>query len=239
MEKILLILESDDMQKALGDTLAQYEVCTCTADNAVDTLAHFQPNALVLDLFLPGTDGFVLLESCRQLLPPVILLLTILDTDYVRKRAPQLGVGFIIQKPCATEYIAGHLTSMLETHRLPEFPDNEALAESVLNLFHLHAKERATSVLRHAIVIRAKDPDCLLTKDIYGNVCVKYGASTDAVDQAIRRCLRNAWLNRFRHPTGWALFFPDYDTCPSNWVFISTLATYLRKKYPSRFRKGS
>lgn len=93
--------------------------------------------------------------------------------------------------------------------------------------------------LCHAIVMRAEDPDCLLTKEIYAEVCKNYGTSTDGVDQAIRRCLRNAWLNRHKHPAAWEQFFPGYDRCPSNGVFIATLAAYLRKKYPSRFRKGS
>ena len=239
MAKILLILESDMMQKSLTEALGNQEVCVCHADEAADTLTQFHPDALILDLFLPETDGFVLLETCKNLLPPSILLLTVLDSDYVRTKAARLGVDFVIRKPCSVDYIVRHLTDMLLIQQFPDSPDNETLVDHLLSQFHIHVKERVLKALRNAIIMGAEDPDCLLTKDIYGNVCVTYGASTDAVDQAIRRCLRNAWLNRFRHPTGWALFFPDYDTCPSNWVFISTLATYLRKKYPSRFRKGS
>lgn len=239
MEKVLLILESDVMQKSLSEALTNQEVRICHAGEAAETLAQFQPDALILDLFLPETDGFVLMEACKALLPPVILLLTVLDSDYVRIKAAQLGADFVIRKPCTMDYIVRHLTDMLLIHRLPDFPDNEALAEHLLSQFHIHTKERVLKALRNAIVIGAEDPDCLLTKDIYQGVRLEYGATTDAVDQAIRRGLRNAWHNRFKHPSGWELFFPGYDACPSNGVFISTLAAYLRKKYPSRFRKGS
>lgn len=239
MAKILLVLESDMMQKSLSEALTNHEICTCPADEAADVLAQFQPDALILDLFLPGIDGFILMENCKVLLPPVILMLSVLDSDYIRKKAAQSGADFVIQKPCAIDYIVRHLTDMLLIRQFPAFSDDEALVDHLLSQFHIHAKERVIKSLRNAILLGAADPNCLLTKDIYSEVRLEYGASTDAVDQAIRRCLRNAWLNRFKHTAGWDLFFPGYKTCPSNGVFISTLSAHLRKKYPSRFRKGS
>lgn len=239
MEKILLILESDTMCKALSEALINYEVCTCKADSFSETLAQFHPDALILDLFLPGSDGFTLMEDHSALLPSAILLLSVLDSDYVQKRAAQLGVDFIIRKPCSVDDIVRHLADILMSRQFPDFPDNETLVDHLLSQFHLHTKERILTALRKIIILGAEDPDCLLTKDLYTTVCPKYGASIDAVDQAIRRCLRNAWLNRHKHSAAWELFFPDYDTCPSNGVFIATLAAFLRKKYPSRFRKGS
>ena len=92
MEKILLILESDTMCKALSEALINYEVCACNADKAPETFMRFCPDALILDLFLPGIDGFTLMEGNNALLPTAILLLSVLDSDYVRKRAAQLGV---------------------------------------------------------------------------------------------------------------------------------------------------
>ena len=239
MEKILLILESDSMCKALSESLINYEVCSCKAEEAPETLVEFRPDALILDLFLPATDGFTLLEDHSTLLPPTILLLSVLDSDYIQKRAAQLGVDFIIRKPCSVDYIVRHLADILMSRQFPDFPDNETLVDHLLSQFHLHTKERVLTALRKVIILGATDPDCLLTKDLYTKVCTEYGASTDAVDQAIRRCLRKAWGSHHKHPTAWELFFPGYDTCPSNGVFIATLAAFLRKKYPSRFRKGS
>ena len=239
MEKVLLILESETMCKALSEALINYEVYSCKVDAVSEVLAEFCPDALILDLFLPGNDGFTLMEDCNALLPPAILLLSVLNSDYVQKRAAQLGVDFIIQKPCPVDYIVRHLADILIARQFSDFPDNEALTDHLLSQFHLHTKERVLNALRKIIILGAEDPDCLLTKDMYAKVCPEYGASTDAVDQAIRRCLRNAWLNRHKHPVAWELFFPGYEACPSNGVFIAILAAFLRKKYPSRFRKGS
>lgn len=239
MEKVLLILESDVTQKLLTDAIPGYEVRACNADQAAAALAQFHPDALILDLFLPGTDGFSLMEDLQSLLPPVVLLLTILDSDYVRKRAAHLGAGFVIQKPCTTEYIVKHLTDMLLTNQIPDSSDNGATVDYMLNQFSIRAKPRVLQALSRAILMRAEHPNHFLTKNIYPEICREYGASSDAVDQAIRRALRNAWDSQAGKSAFWDQVFPGCTECPSNDAFISTVALFLRKKYPSRFRKGS
>lgn len=237
MEKILLILESDALWKPLSEALSCYEVHTCHAGEAAKILLQLQPDALILDLFLPGTDGFALMEDCRALLPPVVLLLTVLDSDYVLQKAADLGTGFVIRKPCTTEYIARHLTEMLRIHQFPNFRDNHTIAEHLLNQFHLCTKSRILTTLSKAILISAENPDCSLTKVIYPAICREYGGSALAVDQAFRRALRNAWDNPCA-AAAWKQFFPGRTHCPPNGIFISTLANHLRKKFPSRFREG-
>lgn len=100
MEKVLLVLESDITAKLVMEALSGYDVRICTADESESTLMQFRPDALVLDLFLPGIDGFSVLECCRESLPPVVLPLAVLVTDYIQKKAAQLGAGFVIPKPC-------------------------------------------------------------------------------------------------------------------------------------------
>ena len=234
MEKILLILESEEFASALAEALAPYRVCACSPEEAGDVLAQFQPDALILDLFLPGSDGFVLMADCAPL-PPAVLLLSPLDSDYVRKQAAQLGVDFLIRKPCTVEYILRHLTDILLARQYPSLPDNETLTEELLRQFHIRPKERVRTALIRAILLCAADPDCLLTKDVYSKICKEYGAGTDAVDQAFRRCLRKGWEDRNRGAAGWELLFPEYGSCPSNGKFIGEAASYLRKKYPFRF----
>ena len=168
MAKVLLILESDVMQKLLSEVLPDYEISTYHPDEAANILKQSQQDTLVLDT-----------------------------------------------------------------------QDNAELVTNLLDAFCIQTKERVIQALGQGILLAAEDPDCLLTKDIYSKVCKKYGTTTDGVDQTIRRALRNAWCNRHKHPAAWEQFFPEYDSCPSNGVFISALAAYLRKKYPSRFRKGA
>jgi CheY-like chemotaxis protein len=239
MERILLILESDVTQELLTTALSGYEVRSCSADEASIVLNLFQPDALVLDLFLPGTDGFTLLENCQALLPPVVLPLSVLVTEYVQWKAASLGAGFVLPKPCSVDHIVNRLTDMLLFQRIPEQPDNSTVIDDFLGQFPLHGKPRLLSALCAAILMTIQDPDCLLTKDIYPVLCKAYGSSPDALDQAIRRLLRNAWKQREQYAAVWNTVFPGCTSCPSNGEFIIAAALFLRKKYPSRFRKGS
>lgn len=235
MEKVLLILDSEDTRKLLTEALTDYEVAACSAGESAAVLAQFRPDALILDLFLPGTDGLSILENCRELLPPVVLPLTVLVSDYIRQKAAQLGAGFVIQKPCSIDYIVKRLTDMLLLQRVPQLPDDTDAVDRILNRFQLHGKPRVLAALRTAILIALRDPDCPLTKEIYPVLCKEYGSSENAVDQAIRRMLQKTWEQRGTNAAIWEALFPGYTECPGNGDFISTLANYLRTRYPSRF----
>ena len=239
MKKVLLLLESDNIRKQLIESLTTYQVFTCGPKDAAEVLVKIRPDALVLDLFLPGSDGLAVLESCQSILPPVVLPLSVLITDYIQLKTAQLGAGFVIRKPCSVEYIVSRLEDMLSIQDAPELPDSSRIVDQFLSAFQLHVKPRVQSLLRTAILMTLRDPNCLLTKEIYPALCREYGASQDAVDQAIRRMLRKAWAHKDDNSAVWEEVFPGYIKCPSNGQFISTSALYLRKKYPSRFRKGS
>ena len=168
MEKVLLILESEDLQKRLKETLSNYQVEICSAQEAENMLTLLQPDALVLDLL-----------------------------------------------------------------------DDETIVESLLMRFQMHGKPRVLTILRTAVLMAFRDPDYMLTKDIYPVLTKEYGGNADAVDQAIRRMLRSSWNHRAENSDVWEMILRNCDRCPTNGEFITAAALYLRKKYPSRFRKGS
>lgn len=235
MDKVLLLLESDITEELLRSALADYEVHVCCADKAAPVLAQLRPDALVLDLFLSGTDGLTILERCQQILPPVVLAISPLITDYIQNKAAQLGVGFVILKPATAGYIAARLTDMLMLKKFPELPVGGDIINNLLDRFRIRAKPRVLSALRAGILMSIRDPECLLTKEIYPTLCVAYGCTDGAVDQAIRCAIHNAWKLREKNPAVWESFFPDYTECPTNGDFISTLANFLRRNYPTRF----
>ena len=165
-------------------------------------------------------------------------VLLILEAEVMQKLLSQALPNYEIT-PCHPGEAADILRQSQQNALVLEVPDKNILVKNLLDQFHLRAKNRVVRALCHGILLAAEDPDCLLTKDIYSQICREYGTTTDGVDQAIRRALRNTWDSRDRHAAVWELFFPGCGNCPSNGVFIATLAAFLRKKYPSRFRKGS
>jgi DNA-binding response OmpR family regulator len=89
----------DVVARYLGD--AGYRVdLAADGEDALRTAAHTRPDAVVLDLMLPGTGG---LDVCRRLRdgpsPPAIVMLTALGEDDDRIRGLELGADDYVTKP--------------------------------------------------------------------------------------------------------------------------------------------
>lgn len=163
MERILLILESDDLREGLMESLSAFQVDICKPHEAAEALVRLQPDTL----------------------------------------------------------------------------DEGAVVDHLFAQLKLRGKPRVLAILRTGVLIALRNPDYMLTKDIYPVLARDYGSNMDAVDQAIRRMLRRSWTHREENADIWELVFPSCSKCPTNGEFISAAALYLHKKHPSRFRKGS
>jgi len=103
MAKILLI-EDDEMISGMYKTkLLQdgYEIAL--APNGIDAINMVEaekPDLILLDIIMPGLDGFSVLEDFRQnkkITVPIILL-TNLGTDEDKKKGEDLGAtGYLIK----------------------------------------------------------------------------------------------------------------------------------------------
>lgn len=102
MHTVLLVLQSEDFRLILQDALKdRYRVLSAkNAKEGTALLLHW-PNILLLDLFLPGTDGITFLEQNRPLLPSSILLFTTLANPVILNAALELGVKSVFLKPCS------------------------------------------------------------------------------------------------------------------------------------------
>ena len=100
MRTVLLVLRSEDFAQALQDVL-KYRYRVIFAKNAEEgaVLLQHQPDLLLLDLFLPGTDGLTFLEQNKSHLPSSILLFTTLAEPAILNAASALGVQAVFLKP--------------------------------------------------------------------------------------------------------------------------------------------
>lgn len=79
-----------------------------------------QPDLVLLDLMLPGQDGFEVLQSLRD--SPVlkhvrVLILTAKGRDTDRRKAMELGVDGYVTKPFSTREVVDRVKSLLEMER--------------------------------------------------------------------------------------------------------------------------
>ncbi len=117
MKRILVVEDDPDLLLGLKDNLELegYEVTTAIDGNAaVASAMQLRPDAIVLDLMLPGISGF---EVCRVLrtrqvnVPVIMLSARGQDTD--KLRGLQLGADDYVTKPFSIVELLARLAALL------------------------------------------------------------------------------------------------------------------------------
>lgn len=100
--RILLVEDSDAIRVPLTGTLRHqgYQVASVTDGARLEELlGSFRPELVILDVMLPGRDGFKLLEVIRSRSTSGVLLLTARDTTDDRVRGLTSGADDYLVKP--------------------------------------------------------------------------------------------------------------------------------------------
>lgn len=121
--RVLVVDDESDITELLSYNFrdAGYEVLTA-ADGmvAVSTAQRWLPEAIVLDLNLPGLDGFAVCEMLR-VLPSTrdipILMLTAFATEQSRQVGLQLGATDYLTKPFSPRDVVARVTELLKQSR--------------------------------------------------------------------------------------------------------------------------
>ena len=112
--KLLIAVKSEVIAGLLVSALSMHDVHTCdTGTDALAMLETHRPDALILDLTLPGMDGITILRK-SVFKPRIILALTNLATPAVLQAAADVGVQDMILIPCTIRHIIEHLNALIE-----------------------------------------------------------------------------------------------------------------------------
>ena len=116
---VVMVVEDDwEMNELERELLAVHgldSVPAYTGDEALDVCQRCDADAVLLDLMLPGLDGF---ETCRRLretkdrrLP--IVVVTALDSEDCRERGRQVGVDAYFAKPFDPDEVIATIQRLL------------------------------------------------------------------------------------------------------------------------------
>jgi CheY-like chemotaxis protein len=119
-KKILLIEDSPDTQ-AFVSTIARLEgaslAIASTAEQALEILERENAfDLIVLDVNLPGADGWDVLEYLRQIPgdpPPVVVFTAFVDLS-TRERAAAMGAAGVVVKPIGARDLVESLNAFLD-----------------------------------------------------------------------------------------------------------------------------
>ncbi len=226
--RVLIADGAEDFRMALGECLAgDFSLRSCGGGReALALLESFQPQAVVLDMMLPELDGISLLQAAgaRQA-PPMVLATTRYLSDYLLESANQLGVQYLMVKPCDAQVTAARLRDMTQRLRpapSPE-PDIRARLAGLLQTLDISGKLNGYGYLLEAVPYFGDHPGLSITKELYPAVAACCGSKASQVERSIRSAIQTAWE---RQPEAWSAWFPHR---PTNAEFISRLAELLRQ----------
>ena len=228
MPSILIAESEEPLRNALVLELRKEFVVYSAknGDRAMALLRSQKPDILILSLSLHGTDGLLFLEEAGPHLPPRILCLTNVITDYIAQAAKGLGADYILLKPCTLRSITRRVQDMAQP-RLPEPSlDPEKITARHLQLLGIQPSWDGFLMLCIAIPLFAQDTTQRLAKDLYPQICSRCNCCSDvAVERSIRMAIERAWaLGRQEY---WQEYFPGISRRPSNRDFISRLSQLL------------
>ena len=138
MDRILVVDDERAVRDALDRALrlSGYEVVV--ADHGLDAIAQVRevvPDAIVLDVMMPGVDGFAVARRLREdgdRTP--ILMLTARDAVDDRVAGLDAGADDYLVKPFALEELLARLRALLRRTTRPEDEDGEVLRFADLTL---------------------------------------------------------------------------------------------------------
>ncbi len=202
-----------------------------SATEAMALLDSFAPQVLVLDVTLAGQDGIAVLEYAAQHgHKPKTLATTLFRSDYIFAKLTELGVSYVLMKPCDLKIAAERVREIAQDWSiLPARNDAQRLSEILLAL-GLMPKHNGYHYLTTAVAIYTADRTQSLTKELYAAVGAVYGVGWQQVERSIRTALEAAWERRDEGI--WCRWFPAgairMGKRPTNGQVICCLAECLQ-----------
>ncbi len=118
-------------------------------DTAVEHILDLQPDLVVLDLMLPGMDGF---EVCRQVRPDYdgpILMLTAKDEDIDQVVGLEIGADDYVVKPAQPRLLLARIRALLRRVSTQSQHENQNNDQQKLDFGALKIHQQSRTVAYH------------------------------------------------------------------------------------------
>ena len=211
----------------------------CDGEQAVRMIEQLKPNILVLDLMLSKIDGIGVMKAISAMeRKPATLATSAFITSYVSAAAANLGVRYLMLKPCDMTALADHLEEIRSgenlRHPVQRRSDKNSIESMVTGIIHeigVPAHIKGYQYLREAIIIAVNDMDVInaITKVLYPQVAKTFQTTPSRVERAIRHAIEVAWdrgdLDTLQRFFGYTV--SNTKGKPTNSEFIALIADKL------------
>jgi len=213
-------------------------------EQAIRLVTERKPDILVLDLMLAKQDGLSVLKAISGMeRRPVTLATSRFVTDYVAAAAANLGVRYLMMKPCDMTALVERLEEIRDEKGSRTIPPKrggnsiESLVTGIIHEIGVPAHIKGYQYLREAIIIAVEDMDVInaITKVLYPQVAKTFQTTPSRVERAIRHAIEVAWdrgdLDTLQRFFGYTV--SNTKGKPTNSEFIALIADKLQLQLKS------
>ncbi|MBA2384780.1 MAG: response regulator transcription factor [Actinobacteria bacterium] len=158
--QLLLVEDEESIGSLVSAYLEQsgYRVAWVrSGEDALDGLQRLQPRMVILDIGLPGQDGFDVCRGIRARSPVPILMLTARDEEVDRVAGLEVGADDYVTKPFSPRELAARVKAILRrTDATPHAATRLELGDVVLD-----PQAREVTVAGEPVELTGKEFDLL------------------------------------------------------------------------------
>ncbi|HSP10595.1 MAG TPA: response regulator transcription factor [Candidatus Dormibacteraeota bacterium] len=124
--RVLVVDDEVEMQRALRTGLRYHDFdvkAVGTGEDALRETAGWRPDVILLDLGLPGMDGFATLKALRPMTRAGVIVVSVMPGEKDKVRALDAGADDYLVKPFGTEELVARIRAVLR--RQADVPSGE------------------------------------------------------------------------------------------------------------------
>lgn len=138
--KILLVDDDPNIRQLVSLYLTREGFEVQEAQRGDEALKQFKaaaPNLILLDIMLPGMDGWQVCREVRKVSNIPIIMLTAKDETFDKVLGLELGADDYISKPFETKELVARIKAVIRRYQSAEAPDKELVFPGLsINISH-------------------------------------------------------------------------------------------------------
>lgn len=236
MLRVLLASGDVDLARKAKEELGKICLVECCndGDSALNLLRVFDPDVMMIDTRLPGTDALAVIRTARASFRKVgILVVTAQRDTYTEQHLAALHVDYVLIKPCKLSAVVSQILNIGSF--VSDVCGSDAWGENEVSSILLDLGFRVGTgqyyAVKQAVLARFHSAQDTLMKDIYYQVAKACGGNSLQKEKSIRDGIKVAAGRGDMRI--WQLYFlPGHDGmwhCPTNEEFVTRISDCLRQ----------
>lgn len=160
MKDVLIVEDNEELAGLLADFLARdgFEVhCVSGGEDALSYLEQNSVRILLLDIMLPGMDGFAVCRAVRQRMSVPVLIMSARSAKSDKLTGYELGADDYIEKPVDPEILSAKIRALIQ--RAYGADHSDILSSGALSI---HQDSRRVFLNGESLELNVKEYELLL-----------------------------------------------------------------------------